>query len=208
MRNLNLDPDHVSKCLEANRHNNVTTSYYLSLKKYLNEGGQTSYELSSKSFDKSLLEIQGHKRKMTGTKYMIDNYLTKSTEAEAVVRRRSKEKSRDRMEKDKENRCSNVPNSVVTSINTESKRSKMNTKHKINESFNYGGKAGLGNKSIDKNIGRRENHLENRISRKYKEKFNQSLVSRSKEKCTQRSRVNSSLTGVVKRELHHPILLD
>jgi 5'-AMP-activated protein kinase, catalytic alpha subunit len=55
MKNLNLDPDYVSKCLEANRHNNATTSYYLSLKKFISEGGQTSCDLSSKSFDKSLL---------------------------------------------------------------------------------------------------------------------------------------------------------
>ena len=55
MKNLNLDPDYVSKCLEANRHNNATTSYYLSLKKFIIEGGQTSCDLSSKSFDKSLL---------------------------------------------------------------------------------------------------------------------------------------------------------
>ncbi|MCB0370645.1 MAG: hypothetical protein KDD45_14775 [Bdellovibrionales bacterium] len=77
MRSLNLDPDYVCKCLEANRHNNATTAYYLALKKYVSEGGQTSYDLSSKSFDKSILEL--NKRKSTGTKYMIDNYLTKST---------------------------------------------------------------------------------------------------------------------------------
>ena len=38
MKSLNLDPDYVLKCLEANRHNNATTSYYLSLKKYISEG--------------------------------------------------------------------------------------------------------------------------------------------------------------------------
>jgi 5'-AMP-activated protein kinase catalytic alpha subunit len=52
---LNLDPDYVSKCLEANRHNNATTSYYLSLKKYLTEGGRASSDLSSKSVEKSIL---------------------------------------------------------------------------------------------------------------------------------------------------------
>lgn len=52
---LNLDPDYVSKCLEANRHNNATTSYYLSLKKYISDGGNTSSGLSSKSLEKSIL---------------------------------------------------------------------------------------------------------------------------------------------------------
>ena len=80
----------------------------------------------------------------------------------------------------------------MTSIHTESKKGKIN-KNKINESFNYG-RVTIG-KSTEKGV-KRENHLENRISRKYKEKFNQSLVSRSRDKCTQRSRVNSSLTGV------------
>lgn len=50
MRSLNLDPDYVSKCLEANRHNNATTSYYLSLKKFISEGGQFSVEM-----DKTIL---------------------------------------------------------------------------------------------------------------------------------------------------------
>jgi hypothetical protein len=168
----------------------------------VSEGGQTSYDLSSKSFDKSLLEIP--KRKATNSKYMIDNYFTKSTECDVVARKKSREKSKDKI--DKENRCVNVPNSVVTSIHTESKRSKMNTKNKINDSFNYG-RMGNVNKSIEKHLGKRETVLENRISRKYREKFNQSLVSKSRDKCTQRSRVNSSLTGI-KKELQPPILLE
>lgn len=35
MKFLHFDADYVAKCLEANRHNNATTSYYLSLKKYI-----------------------------------------------------------------------------------------------------------------------------------------------------------------------------
>jgi len=31
--------DYSKKCLEANKHNNVTTAYYLLLKKYIQEGG-------------------------------------------------------------------------------------------------------------------------------------------------------------------------
>ena len=136
MRYLNLDPDYVSRCLEANRHNNATTAYYLSLKKYIIEGGHTSCDYSSKSFDKSLLDIntngtmQVHRRKLTAQKYMIDNYLTKSTQAEGVARKKSRDKSRDKIEK--ENRCVNIPNSVVTSVHTDSKRGKMGNKMKIN----------------------------------------------------------------------------
>ena len=92
MRTLNLDPDHVSRCLEANRHNNLTTTYYLSLKRYISEGGHTSCDLSSKSFDKSILEP--HRRKNTAKNIIFDNFFTKSTEADA--KKISKDKSRDK----------------------------------------------------------------------------------------------------------------
>lgn len=81
---LNFDPDYVSKCLEANRHNNATTSYYLSLKRFISQGGHASSNLSSKSFDKSILEPR---RKQTGTNLLIDNFFTKSTEGEPVKRK-------------------------------------------------------------------------------------------------------------------------
>jgi 5'-AMP-activated protein kinase catalytic alpha subunit len=91
MRTLSLDPDYVSKCLEANRHNNATTAYYLSLKKFISEGGQTSCDLSSKSFDKSVLEP--YRRKQTAKNVVLDNFFTKSTEEGP---RKSKEKSREK----------------------------------------------------------------------------------------------------------------
>ena len=34
LEQFSFDSDYVNKCLEANRHNNVTTAYYLALKKY------------------------------------------------------------------------------------------------------------------------------------------------------------------------------
>ena len=188
MKALSLDPDYVQKCLEANRHNNATTSYYLSLKKHVSEGGQSSCDLASKSFDKSVLEP--NRRKNTANQLLLDNYITKSTEDDA----RKKSRSKDRP--DKENRCYNQTSTVLTSVNADSKR--RQTKPKPNDSFNYG----RPNKSIDR--AKRE-PLENHISRKYREKFNQSLVSRSKEKCSQRSRINSSLNGC-KKELPGALL--
>ncbi len=70
----------------------MTTTYYLSLKKYVSEGGNSSCDLSSKSFDKSLL--YPHRRKSTAHQLLLDNYLTKSTEEEP--RKKSKEKSREK----------------------------------------------------------------------------------------------------------------
>lgn len=59
----------------------------------------------------------------------------------------------------------------------------------------------LTSKSVEKNLKKRETVLDNRINRRFKEKFNQSLISHSKEKIQhQRSRINSSVNGC-KREL-------
>jgi 5'-AMP-activated protein kinase catalytic alpha subunit len=97
MPKLNLDPDYVSKCLEANRHNNATTAYYLSLRKFIIEGGQSSCDLSSKLFDKSIL--QPNRRKNTAAN-PLEHYFTKSTESETICKRpRSKDKSREKGDK-------------------------------------------------------------------------------------------------------------
>lgn len=96
MKSMNLDPDYVSKCLEANRHNNATTTYYLCLKKFISEGGQTSCDLSSKSFERVL--GQRNRRKQTTNNILIDNYFTKSTENDVIVKRKSKQKSREKID--------------------------------------------------------------------------------------------------------------
>ena len=77
MKGLGFDPDYVGKCLEANRHNNATTSYYLSLKQFISEGGVTSCDMTSKAFDKTQIEPQPPKN--TDARLLIDNYFTKST---------------------------------------------------------------------------------------------------------------------------------
>ena len=45
------DIEYTTKCLEANRHNNATTTYYLSLKKLIKEGGSSDYDFSSPDFN-------------------------------------------------------------------------------------------------------------------------------------------------------------
>lgn len=42
--------------LDANNHDNLTTSYYLLLKKHLKEGGQSKADINSEIFDVSLIE--------------------------------------------------------------------------------------------------------------------------------------------------------
>jgi 5'-AMP-activated protein kinase, catalytic alpha subunit len=41
LQKYGIDLDYTKKCLEANKHNNYTTSYYLLLKKYLQNGGSS-----------------------------------------------------------------------------------------------------------------------------------------------------------------------
>ena len=109
----------------------------------------------------------------------------------------------------KENRCAaNLPSTVLSSVTTESKRTRVQSKHRVNDSVNYGRAL---NRSIDKpdksSQGGHRGLLEQRISRKYKDKFNQSLVSRSREKHSQRSRVNSSI-GHPRKDIRNSLLLE
>ena len=38
---FDIDIDYAAKCIEANKHNHVTTTYYLMLKKLLKKGGNS-----------------------------------------------------------------------------------------------------------------------------------------------------------------------
>ncbi len=52
----NFDLDFTKKCIEANRHNDATTTYYLMLKKHIRQGGTSKTYLGQKEFDPSLIE--------------------------------------------------------------------------------------------------------------------------------------------------------
>ena len=47
--------DYILKCIDANKHNNVTTAYFLLLKKHLMKGGQSAADINSTNFDERLL---------------------------------------------------------------------------------------------------------------------------------------------------------
>lgn len=53
---LGFEENFTKKCIEANRHNDATTTYYLLLKKYIRDGGVSKAYLGSKFFDPSLIE--------------------------------------------------------------------------------------------------------------------------------------------------------
>ncbi|CAD8141859.1 unnamed protein product [Paramecium octaurelia] len=48
--------DYIKKCLDANKHNNLTTAYFLILKKHLMNGGQSVADINSSNFNEKLLE--------------------------------------------------------------------------------------------------------------------------------------------------------
>jgi 5'-AMP-activated protein kinase catalytic alpha subunit len=39
--NLELDSEYAAKCIDANKHNHLSTTYYLLLKKILKDGGKS-----------------------------------------------------------------------------------------------------------------------------------------------------------------------
>ena len=53
---LGFEHNFTKKCLEANRHNDATTTYYLLLKKFVKDGGISKVYLGSKYFDSTLIE--------------------------------------------------------------------------------------------------------------------------------------------------------
>lgn len=53
---LGFEHSFTKKCIEANRHNDATTTYYLLLKKFVREGGISKAYLGSPYFDSSLIE--------------------------------------------------------------------------------------------------------------------------------------------------------
>lgn len=78
LRKFNLDIDGCEKSLEANRHNNLTTTYYLLLKKFLKEGGVSAADFSGKYFDKTAIEP--NKRKEKGIFSLIKDNAIKASD--------------------------------------------------------------------------------------------------------------------------------
>ncbi|OMJ69287.1 hypothetical protein SteCoe_33028 [Stentor coeruleus] len=61
LENYKVDLDYAKKCIEANKHNSVSTGYYLLLKKHLRNGG-TSVASYSKTNDLETTRIKSHTR--------------------------------------------------------------------------------------------------------------------------------------------------
>lgn len=55
MASMNYNLDSIIKNVEANRHSNITTIYYLLLKRHLKNGGTSICDLADPEFDRGLL---------------------------------------------------------------------------------------------------------------------------------------------------------
>lgn len=51
-----FDLEYSARCIEANKHNHITTTYYLLLKKHLRSGHGSNADIGSPSFDYSAIE--------------------------------------------------------------------------------------------------------------------------------------------------------
>ncbi|KAL4499059.1 hypothetical protein ABPG72_016961 [Tetrahymena utriculariae] len=56
LEKFNIDKDFAKNCVEANKHNHITTSYYLLLRKHIRNGGKSIADISSENFDNTLLQ--------------------------------------------------------------------------------------------------------------------------------------------------------
>jgi 5'-AMP-activated protein kinase catalytic alpha subunit len=56
LKDFNFDIEYAERCIEANKHNHITTAYYLLLKKNLKTGYKSNADLSSIDFDYSSVQ--------------------------------------------------------------------------------------------------------------------------------------------------------
>ena len=56
LKDFEFDIEYAERCIEANKHNHITTSYYLLLKKHLKDGYSSHADISSQDFDYSSIE--------------------------------------------------------------------------------------------------------------------------------------------------------
>ncbi len=54
LKDYNINIDYAKKCLEANKHNHITATYFLLLKKHLKNGGESIADVRSPKFDPNI----------------------------------------------------------------------------------------------------------------------------------------------------------
>ena len=127
LKNYKMELEYVKKCLSANRHNNATTTYYLSMKKYLKEGNKSSCSLGVQEFNTVAFE---ENRK-------------KSSEKSGIISDRVFYKTEDHRKKDRPIIERKFKFYSGVNVKSTDKRTKISSKPSkadahINSSMNYG----------------------------------------------------------------------
>ena len=75
IKDIGYDPDYAEKCIDANKHNHITTAYYLLLKNHLKNGGKSKADINSFCFDVSLLEAKPRPAQTSNAPNISSNFL-------------------------------------------------------------------------------------------------------------------------------------
>ncbi|CAD8148519.1 unnamed protein product [Paramecium pentaurelia] len=88
LKSFGIDIDYAQRCLDANKHNDVTTFYHLLLKRHLVNGGRSTADLNSESFDIKLLEPKQRLNKAP-INSLLNNEILKQQMREEIINQRS-----------------------------------------------------------------------------------------------------------------------
>jgi len=108
-----INYDYGYKCLEANKHNHVTTGYYLLMKKFNQSGGKSPADINSSAFDKSLLIPKPRQPKTNNFVSGLNTSNEQSRERSEKDKEREREKSRE-LSADKSINKSFIMNYIAT----------------------------------------------------------------------------------------------
>lgn len=72
LKQFDFEIEYAEKCIDANKHNHISTTYYLLLKKHLKNGGESPADLSSSEFDYQQVEPLKRQEKKSRGDYDID----------------------------------------------------------------------------------------------------------------------------------------
>ncbi|CAD8049995.1 unnamed protein product [Paramecium sonneborni] len=95
LKSYGIDIDHAQKCLDANKHNEITTFYHLLLKRHLTNGGRSTADLNSESFDITLLEPKPRPQKAPISS-LVNNEVIRQSIRDDIIKQRSYSTDKDR----------------------------------------------------------------------------------------------------------------
>ncbi|CAD8051193.1 unnamed protein product [Paramecium sonneborni] len=95
LKSYGIDIDHAQKCLDANKHNEITTFYHLLLKRHLTNGGRSTADLNSESFDITLLKPKPTPQKAPISS-LINNEVIRQQIRDDIIKQRSYSTDKDR----------------------------------------------------------------------------------------------------------------